>query len=124
MINQDSLFKAMIDAMKTHSSATSNIKWNNGKVRCFLFDDKWFPLRATINHARRLQGISAEATTDRCQSDLETLLNPLSPLLQDVPLMANQLTKATFAERIEGRKRKWAAINSLNATQLLIQQWV
>ena len=129
MINQDSLFSAMIDAMKTHSDAMKNISgaknsisWNSGRVRCFLFDGLWFPLRTTVNYARQLQGITND--TNPCERDLEKLLSPLKPFLKDVELVINKLTKATFADQLEGRKRKWEAIHSLNTKQQLIQQWV
>lgn len=121
MINEDSLFNAIIDAAKTHAGTVNTINWNNGKVRCFLFDGMWFPLRATVNHARRLQGQSCNADTNVCERNLEDVLSPLKPFLKDLPLKANQLTIATFADQIEGRKRKWEAINSLNAKQQLIQ---
>jgi len=121
MINEDSLFQAMIDAAKTHHGIVSNIKWSNGITYCFLFDGMWFPLRATINHARRLQGLPDNANKNQCEGDLRTLLDPLKPLIKQIPLTANQLATATFADQIEGRKRKWEAINSLNAKQQLIQ---
>jgi hypothetical protein len=121
MINEDSLFRAMIDAAKTHHVIVSNIKWSNGITYCFLFDGMWFPLRATINHARRLQGLPDNANKNQCEGDLRTLLDPLNPVIEQILLTANQLTQATFAYQIEGRKRKWEAINSLNVKQQLIQ---
>ena len=121
MINEDSLFHAMIDAAKTHHGIVSNNKWSNGITYCFLFDGMWFPLRATINHARRLQGLPDNANKNQCEGDLRTLLDPLNPVIEQILLTANQLTQATFAYQIEGRKRKWEAINSLNIKQQLIQ---
>jgi hypothetical protein len=123
MINENSLFDAMLDAMRTHSGNATNINWNNGvSVRCFLFNGLWFPLRATINHARQLQGEpNDQAITTMCESDLIKVLSPLKPYIKDIPITANQLPIATFSDEIEGRKRKWEAINALNAKEQLIQ---
>jgi hypothetical protein len=112
MINEDSLFNAIIDAAKTHNGAVRNINWTNGLTYCFLYDGQWFPIRAVINHANRLQGLPSSDTTDQCKTKLKKLLAPFKPLIKQIPLTANKLANASFADQIEGRKRRWEAINS------------
>jgi hypothetical protein len=123
MINENSLFNAMLEAMQTHSGTATNINWNNGvSVRCFLFNGIWFPLRATINHARRLHGEpNDQAITTVCESDLIKVLSPLQPFIKDISIVANQLPIATFSDEIEGRKRKWDALNAHKVREQLIQ---
>lgn len=122
MIKEDSLFNAMIDALSTHVGTVNNINWNNGiTVKCFLFDGMWFPLRATVNHARWLQGLTHNAITTECERNLNKVFSPLKPFVKDMQIQANQLPIATFSDEIEGRKRKWEAINALNAREQLIQ---
>jgi hypothetical protein len=123
MINQDSLFNAMNDALKKHDGIATNIVWNNGRVRCFLFDGFWFPLRSTVNYALLLQGDAANATTAQCQTHLENLLFPLNPVLRDVVLYANQLQEASISDKIEGRKEKRKAIIALNKNNQLILEY-
>jgi hypothetical protein len=122
MINENSLFNAMIDAMKTHHGMVSSIKWSNGTTFCFLYDGQWFPIRAVINHANGLQGQSSNDTTDQCKTKLKNLLAPLKPLIKQIPMTANQLANASYADQIEGRKRIWEAINSpIDKKRMLIQ---
>lgn len=124
-ISENTLFSAMLEAMHTHSGTKTNIKWNNNTtLRCFLFDGYWYPLRATINHARHLNGQSSNAITNECEKNLNTVLFPLKPYIKDIPVEKNQLPIANFSDLIEGRKRKWEAIKALNpgnSLQHLIQ---
>ena len=119
-ISENSLFNAIIDAMKTHSGTETMINWYNGPLECFLFDGMWFPLRKTVNHARHLQGLR-DADNTECRRNLKEVLRPLDPFIRTVTLNANELNIATFADQVEGRKRKWEAINALNAKEQLIQ---
>lgn len=42
-----------------------NLDFNLGEVRAFLFENKWFPLRATINRAAEYSHENNDLTTDR-----------------------------------------------------------
>jgi hypothetical protein len=124
-ISENTLFHAMLEAMHTHAGTKSIIQWNNNTLlRCFLFDGYWYPLRATINHARHLNNESNDANTIECEKNLIKVLSPLKPYIKDIPIEKNQLPIANFSDHIEGRKRKWEAINAMNpnnAWQQLIQ---
>lgn len=41
------------------------LNFNIGEVRAFLFENKWYPLRATLNRASELAHENNELTTDR-----------------------------------------------------------
>ncbi len=41
------------------------LNFNLGEVRAFLFENKWYPLRATINRASELAHENNNLTTDR-----------------------------------------------------------
>ncbi len=121
-ISENSLFSAMLEAMHTHAGTKTNIKWNNNTtLRCFLFDGYWYPLRATINHARHLNGKSNNADTTECEKNLINVLSPLKPYVKDIPINSNQLPIANFSDLIESRKRKWEAIKALNSGNSLQQ---
>lgn len=121
MINEDSLLNAIVDAKKQHHGINANIQWNNGTLRCFLYDGQWFPLRAVMNHAHRLQDLPADPTTDECERNLRRLLFPLEPVVADILLIANQLADANVAEQIDERNRKRNALHSLSKKIQLIQ---
>jgi hypothetical protein len=48
--------------------------FNLGNNRSFLYQKKWYPLRATINRARGLNSEN-ELTTDRALLELSTILD-------------------------------------------------
>ncbi|WP_147367933.1 hypothetical protein [Fibrisoma montanum] len=41
------------------------LPFNTGNIRSFLFDKKWYPLRAVINRAMSLANEPADLTSDR-----------------------------------------------------------
>ncbi len=50
------------------------IDFNLGNNRSFLFNKNWYPLRATVNRAKELNG-EPELTTDRALFELCTILH-------------------------------------------------
>jgi len=50
------------------------LDFNLGNNRSFLFNKNWYPLRATVNRARELNG-ETELTTDRALFELCTILH-------------------------------------------------
>lgn len=49
------------------------LEFNNGFIRAFLFRNRWYPLRAAVNCARRNAG-QKEVNTDRALVELAYLL--------------------------------------------------
>jgi hypothetical protein len=47
--------------------------------------------------------------------------SPLQPFIKDISIVANQLPIATFSDEIEGRKRKWDALNAHKVREQLIE---
>ncbi|MFN4249295.1 MAG: hypothetical protein ACK4EY_16325 [Flavipsychrobacter sp.] len=53
---------------------SGRINFNLGVKRAFLYGKYWYPLRATINHARSLDNQIDELTTDRALVELAYFL--------------------------------------------------
>lgn len=41
------------------------VVFNQGNIRAFLYKNKWYPLRAIVNHAAQLAGEDNNLTTDQ-----------------------------------------------------------
>lgn len=57
----------LLQAIRTCNAGT--LQFNLGISRAFLYSKRWYPLRATVNYARALNGKS-ELTTDRALVEL------------------------------------------------------
>jgi hypothetical protein len=119
-MTKELLLRAIHDALYTHIHGAGVLSWNNGTVRCFLYDGRWFPLRATVNHARALAGLE-EVNSNRCSSELSQLVSPFKLSIQDVNLVANQLGIADEAQRQMQKGNVWVALNELNALRELVK---
>jgi hypothetical protein len=84
--------------------------FNNGSHRSFLYQNKWYPLRATVNRARQING-EDELTTDRALLQLALTLDYIS--IDEVVFEGNFPIIISQSEKLSEIKKITSILNDL-----------
>jgi len=88
-----------------------DVPFNNGNTRSFLFNNKWFPLRAVINRAAKIANEPNDLTTDKAMKVLVYLF-PYARI-RNVKFKKNELVPLSPEEIQEEIKILTDMINQL-----------
>ena len=103
-MTQNELMIAIEDCNNGH------LNFNLGYNRAFLFSKRWYPLRATVNHARSIIH-ETELTTDRALLELVLVL-PYTRI-SEIEFVNNFPVELNQNELFEEVKKIAAILNSL-----------
>jgi hypothetical protein len=82
-----------------HDLENGLVNYNNGQTYCFLYDNKWYPIHATINRARLIANVNAEYNLHRCVSELHNLLDVV--IINQIEIENNNLVHLGTEEKFE-----------------------
>lgn len=86
--------------------------FNNGSHRSFLYQNNWYPLRATVNRARQIAG-EDELTTDRALWQLSQILDYIR--IDEVVFEGNFPIVISQYEKMAEIKKVSSILNDLTA---------